>query len=107
MRDENNNPIIIPDVSIDAPVEDGVDLSERVASDFDIEDNLSEEFGFSFEDKVERFLKELPIKTQRIACLISQGYEKRDIVNILHIEEKQYIDALKTMKQTEYISILY
>lgn len=105
--DSDGKTIVIPDISIDAPTEDGIDICEKIDSGFRIEDELSEEIGFSFGDKVEKFLEELPLKVQRIARLLSRGYEKKDIINLLNIEEKQYLDALKTMKQTEYISILY
>ena len=39
-KDENENPIIIPNISFDASVEDGVDLREKIASDFNIEHDL-------------------------------------------------------------------
>lgn len=108
-KDENGETIYVPTLSIDAPIgeKDSLPHSETIPSGFKIENELSEEIGLSFGEKVENFLEELPLKVQKIARLISQGYEKVDIVNILHIEEKQYLDALKTMRQTEYISILY
>lgn len=107
MQDENDNPIIISDISIDAPTEDGTDIKEKIASDFNIEENISEEIGFSFDEKIEKYIKELPIKVQKVALLICQAYEKSDIMRILNIEEKQYLDAMKTMRQSEYTSILF
>ena len=43
-RDEKDNPIIIKNVSFDAPAEDGIDLCERVASDFSVEDESDVDF---------------------------------------------------------------
>ena len=37
-KDENENPIIIPNISFDAPAEDGIDLCEKISSDFNIDD---------------------------------------------------------------------
>ena len=39
-KDENENPIIIPNISFDAPAEDGIDLCEKISSDFNIDDEL-------------------------------------------------------------------
>ena len=39
-KDENENPIIIPNISFDIPADDGIDLCEKVASDFNIDDEL-------------------------------------------------------------------
>ena len=39
-KDESGNPIIIPNISFDAPADDGIGLCEKVASDFNIDDEL-------------------------------------------------------------------
>lgn len=104
-KDEKGNPVYIPNISLDAPIEDGLYLHEIIASDFSIEKKLSGEIGL-FNDKMEKYLYELPLKVQKIALLISEAYEKNDIIKILNIEEKQYLDAIKIMRQTEYTSIL-
>ena len=36
LKDENGESIIIPDVSLDMPSEDGIDNAEKIASDYDI-----------------------------------------------------------------------
>lgn len=106
-KDKDGKVTHIPNTPLDAPTDDGIDLAEKIASDFNIEDNLSEEIGFSFDEKIEKYIKELPIKVQKVALLICQAYEKSDIMRILNIEEKQYLDAMKTMRQSEYTSILF
>lgn len=106
-KDENENPIIITDVSLDSPTDEGIDLAEKIDSGFRIENELSKEVGFLFDEKIEKYIKELPVKVQKVALLICQAYEKSDIMRILNIEEKQYLDAIKTMRLSEYTSILF
>lgn len=108
-KDEEGNDILvhIPNISLDKPSEDGVDIIEKIPSTTNVDNELFDKIGFSFDDKVEKYIKELPIKVQKVALLICQAYEKSDIIRILNIEEKQYLDAIKTMRQSEYTSILF
>lgn len=106
MRDENNNPIIIPDVSIDAPAEDGVDLSERVASNFSLEEELSEEFGFSQGDRIQKYLVKLSKMQRKIVLLLSEGYKALEIQELLHISSKKYLDNIKAIQSYENIRVL-
>ena len=39
-KDGNGTPMVVHDVSFDAPTEDDIDLKEKIASDFDIESEL-------------------------------------------------------------------
>lgn len=106
MRDENNNPIIIPDIPIDAPTEEGVDLSERVASNFNLEEELSEEFGFSQDDKIQKYLIKLSKMQRKIVLLLSEGYKALEIQELLHISSKKYLDNIKAIQSYENIRIL-
>lgn len=81
----------------DAPTEDGVDLTEKIRSDFCIEDNLSEEIGFSFGDNVQQYLNSLS-KTQRfIAEKIMMGYQHPEIREMLRFSENKYQKVLNGM----------
>lgn len=100
-RDEDNNPIIISDIPIDALTEDGIDLSERIASDFNIENELSEESVISSEENVQNYLSSLNETEKQIAALIIQGYEHSDIKEKLGFSEKRYSRLLKNMSSFE------
>ena len=76
-KDENENPIIIPNISFDAPVDDGIDLREKIASSSNIEDDLEIKDGFS-ENTIEYLSALSPIQKE-IANLIMIGYEFFDI----------------------------
>ena len=58
-KDENGNPIVIQNVSFDAPVDDGVDLCEKVASDFNVENELPKEINYGYSENIESFLNNL------------------------------------------------
>ncbi|WP_099467818.1 hypothetical protein [Konateibacter massiliensis] len=107
VKDENNNPIIIPNISIDAPTDDGIDLSEKVASSFKVEDELSEEIGLSSNDKIEKYLEKLSKVQRQIVLFLSDGYSQEDIRELLHISKKEYSDNMLTIRAYENVKILY
>lgn len=106
MKDENNNPIIIPDIPIDAPTEDGVDLSERVASNFNIEEELSGEFGYSKDDKIQKYFSKLSKVQKQIVMYLAEGYDSSEIQGLLHIDNKRYLDNMKAIRSYENIKVL-
>lgn len=100
-KDEKGNSIVIYDVSFDAPSENGVDLCEKIRSDFIIEDNLSEEIGFSLENNIQNFspamqeyLHNLSRVQIKILELMNQGYNQEEIQDILHITKELYKDSI-------------
>lgn len=101
VRDEEGNVVIIPNIPLDAPTEDGTDIKEKVASDFNIENNLSEEIGFSFGENVQQYLNSLS-KTQRfIAEKIMMGYQHSEIREMLGVSENKYKRVLGGMNTLE------
>lgn len=90
----------------DAPTEDGVDLTEKICSDFCIEDNLSEEFGFSSDDKIEKYLSRLSKRQRKIVLLLADGYSQDEIRELLHVSKKEYTDSLLSIRAYENIRIL-
>ena len=103
-KDENENPIIIPNISFDAPVDDGIDLCEKVASDFDIDDELDiEEYCC---DNTLTYLNSLSPTQKRIANLIMLGYKAPEIKLKLKLTDKQFDNHMKHMRSFELASIL-
>lgn len=106
VKDEDGNPIVIPDIPIDAPTEDGIDMCEKIASSFNLEAELAEEIGISSGSKMDKYLNKLSKKQRRVAVYLSEGYKPPEIREILHITEKEYADCIKGMQSYEYIKIL-
>lgn len=89
----------------DVPTEDGVDLTEKIRSDFCIEDNLSEEIGFSSDDRVELFLEKLG-KTQReILKLLMEGYSSLEVKEKLKITDVEYSSVMAEVRKSKHLSL--
>lgn len=108
--DEDGNPIkdkngkqkyvVVTDVSFDAPIEDGFDIREKIASNFDIENELSKEM-FLLDERTQNYINSLSKKQQKIAKLIMDGYKPIEIREQMNITEKEYNMALTVMKSHE------
>lgn len=92
-------------LSFDAPIdsEEGSEtLGDITPSKFNLEENTSEEIGLLFSSDVSAYLKKLPTKTRKIAMLISDGYEPYDIIEKMHMEEKEYQIHMDIIRTYEY-----
>lgn len=104
-KDKDGKITYIPNVPLDAPTEDGTDIKEKVASDFNIENNLSEEIGFSSDDRVELFLEKLG-KTQReILKLLMEGYSSLEVKEKLKITDGEYSSAMAEVRKSKHLSL--
>ncbi len=110
-KDENGRErnVTIQNISIHQKVndEDGSTYEDIIASNFDVFDELPEEMGFFKEDKVEKYIQSLSIKQKKIGKLLSSGYTKCEIREILHMTSKEFSDQLNGMKSYRKISILF
>lgn len=101
-RDDKGNPIIIRNVSIDVPTEDGIDLREKISSDFKVENSIKEFSYTSLNDileecspEMEEYLNVKLSKLQRkILELIINDYSKEQIIETLHIDSALYLDSI-------------
>lgn len=103
-RDEKGNPIIIHNISFDAPTDDGIDQHDKIASDFDVDDEL--EIKESCSENAITYLNALSPIQKDIANLIMIGYEFSDIKEKLQLSDKQFDSQLKYMRSDKYSSIL-
>lgn len=95
--DEEGNRVFNQNVSLDNCIEDGMDLNEKIASDFNIEDELSEEMCLSSDEyspKMQEYLSKLSKVQIRVLELIADGYSKEEVENILHIDSVLYNDSI-------------
>lgn len=107
VKDEEGRFIEILPVYMDAPREDGVDFSEMLTSDFNIENELSEEFGLSSDDKIQKYLDRLSKKQRKIVSLLADGYPQEEIRELLHITQKEYTDHMLAIRSYENVKVLY
>lgn len=90
----------------DAPSEDGIDLKEKIASDFNIEKEVLDDIVLSSDKRIEQYLEALSEKQREIATLIMKGYEPSEIQGILNISEKEYHSAMSVMKSYDKSKLL-
>lgn len=107
LRDENNNAVIIPNVSIDVSTEDGIDAYEKIASGFDIQSEIFKGIGIESGNKIEKYLEKLSKIQRKIVTLLLEGYKQSEIREKLHITEKEYSDHMVMIESYENISILF
>ena len=109
IKDENGNSKIekveIPDISFDAPMneEDGIDLKEKVASDFNIEDHST--LDFQSDERVEIFLKSLSNMQRKIIELKMDECSVDEIKQELNISNAEYNAAMKSIRKNENLSL--
>lgn len=94
-------------VSLDTPIgeDEGSTLGDILSSDFDLE---KEVLGDTATDslKIERYLHKLSIMQQKIVGLLSEGYKSNEIQELLHIDNKRYLDNIKAIQSYENIKVL-
>lgn len=103
--DDEGNPQIIMNVSLDINTDEVKSIKENLPSRENVEREIFTEEEYT--DKVELYLQQLPRKQERVARLLSQQYTKDEILEILHITASEYNDCLLGLRKYEYISILF
>lgn len=103
-KDENENPIVIPNVSFDAPAEDDLDLREKIASDFSIENEIFHD-DMTSDENVDIFFKSLSKLEQQILRLKMQDYSIKEILSRLNISDREYKNAMKSITKNENLSL--
>lgn len=103
--DDEGNPQIIMNVSLDINTDEVKSIKENLSSRENVEREIFTEEEYT--DKVELYLQQLPRKQERVARLLSQQYTKDEIVEILNITASEYNDCLLGLRKYEYISILF
>lgn len=112
VRDKDGNVIIIPSIPFDEPAEDGTDIKEKIASDFNIEDNLSKEIGFSTDNienwhpVVKDYLNGLSPLQRKIILMLSRNKDRDEICKTLNITYNHYENSLKRILADERIKPL-
>ena len=103
-KDEHGNPIVIQNVSFDAPVGDNeINYSEKLSSDFRIEDES--DLDFESDEKVEIFLNSLSRLQRSILELRMENYSIEETKEKLGISDKEFSSAMKSIRMNENLSL--
>lgn len=104
--DEEGNRLFYQAVSLDAYTEDGMDLSEKVASDFNLDEEVSEQMCLSYGENIQKYLDTLGVTQRKIAELIMEGQNSAEIKEKLKLSDREYSMYLSDMKAYEKKKIL-
>ena len=94
-------------ISLDAMnrEEDGCTLLELLADDFDMEEEIFDGIN-ALSYRLEKYLQTLSRKQKEVLTLLSYCYKAAEIQRMLHITQKEYADALDSIRSYEKIKIL-
>lgn len=98
----------IMSVSIDMPVGDDENstLKDVIADNYDIEKEIFGEEDSKF-PKIQRYLERLSKRQREVAELLAASYEANEIQQILHINPKEYLDAMMGIRTYDNIALLF
>lgn len=106
LRDKNGNkildesgkpkPIPISNVYIDAPAEDGLDMKEKIADSFNLEEEIYNQTQ-SLSNKIDGLSK----VQKNIVDMLSEGYSSTEIKERLNIPDAKYSDYIKELKTND------
>ena len=85
--------------------EDGRTLLELLADDFDMEEEIFDGIN-ALSYRLEKYLQTLSRKQKEVLTLLSYCYKAAEIQRMLHITQKEYADALDSIRSYEKIKIL-
>ena len=91
-------------ISIYTSIGEDFTILDSLKSDFEIMEEISEDYTYS--ENVDQYLKTLSKNQFRIAKMLMDGYQAKDIMDKLNITEYQYNDYLKDMKSFEKTLVL-
>lgn len=103
IRDEDGRPNIIHDVSFDVTSEDDLDLSEKIASPYSIDEDVEQRVNI--DNRVDYFIQELPKKQREILLMRMDGISAKDIQNKLSLSKGEYNAEMNAIKYNENLSM--
>lgn len=100
---ENGEVIFVPDISLDAPTEEVTDIKEKIASDYDIEEES--QFDFDVDDNIEKFMLSLSKIQRQILEMKMRDIPTDDIKTELGISNARYSKEMESIKMNENVSL--
>lgn len=107
LDEKTGKPIKVPvtDIRLDAPLKDGEDatLKDMIPSDFEMNKEIQ---GICKNEKIEYFLKNLPMIQRQISEMIMEGFSVSEIKEKMNLSSKEYVDNFQQLCSFKNISIL-
>ena len=100
---KNGEVIFIPDVSLDAQAEETNDIKEKIASDYNIEEES--EFDFDTDENIEKFMSSLSNIQRKILEMKMKEVPTEEIKSELGLSDVKYNKEMKSIKLNENVSL--
>lgn len=96
-------------ISIDTPIgdEENLTLKDIIPDSMDVERKIFEETEEGYSKKMMLYLNKLSNLQKEILKLIIAGYNQKEIINQLHITNKQYSDCKTAIHSYRNVSVLF
>jgi hypothetical protein len=98
LRDKNGEQIIITDISLDMPNEEGTDISEKIASEFDLFNEVIGDDIQNVNENLAQYYHSLGPKEKKITSLIAAGYTSDEVKSNLGLSDREYHKLLADMR---------
>lgn len=95
--------VIIKPLSLDAEIEDGIEISEVISSKMNLEDLFVKE---EIHKEVQEYLDGLSPLQRKVILMLSHKYTEEEICEILHIDDRQFKNICARLKSAEKIKPL-
>lgn len=95
----------VPDIRLDAPLKEGeyATLKDMIPSDFEMNKEIQ---GICKNEKIEKFLQNLPMIQRQISEMIMEGFSVSEIKERMNLSSKEYADNFQQLRSFKNISIL-
>ena len=107
IKDDNGNPVIITQISLDIENDDGIGLKDIIPDPRTLEDYFFDTEQLEHNSRLELYLAKLTLEQRRVAKLLIACYEPKEIKEILHLSNKKWHDIIQGLGSYEYIKILH
>ena len=88
-------------ISIHMKTDDGLSLEDTIPSKFDVYKEL---YGENISDiRIRNYLNRLSNKQRKIVSLLAQGYQSKEIKDLLHMNNKEYLENISIIQAYENI----
>lgn len=99
--DETNSPIPIQNVSLDYKFDDGLDVSEKIGDNFDLEETVMIGLGFWSDPIWTSYLSTLSDLQKKIVVMISEDKKKNEIMFSLNLNDKEFEENMNSIRSYE------
>lgn len=101
--------VIIPDVSIYTPIGDdeNITIEDMIADDFTVEKEIFDKYEEGYSKRMLLYLSRLSDLQKEVLRLNIAGYLPNEVMEELHINEKEYADCNAAIHSYRNVSVLF